>query len=275
MRVRRRPMAAPTLGDFIMILALDVGNTDTVIGLFDTNNLIASWRCSTEKQKSSDELGVLLSQFLAAKKVTFDNIDDVIISSVVPPIMHSLVNAIKNYAGLEPMIVSHELKIGINIKYENPNEVGADRLVNAAAVYKKYGGPAIIVDFGTATTFCVIDEKGDYLGGVITAGIKISMDALFERCAKLPRIELRRPERVIGKTTVSSMQSGAVYGYTGQADYIVRKIKEELGVKTCAVVATGGLASLIAPQSDSITIVDKMLTLDGLKLIYDLNKKQL
>ncbi len=254
-----------------MILAIDVGNTQIVIALFDGDNLKNSWRISTDKNKSSDELGMVIIQMLGLGGIDKNDITDVIISSVVPPVMHSLTNAIKRYIGCNPLVVGAGVKTGLNIRYDNPREVGADRIVNAVAAIHKYGAPLIIVDFGTANTYCAISHEGEYLGGIITAGIKISMDALFERAAKLPKVEIVKPQGVIGKNTVSAMQSGAIYGQAGQVDRIVSEIKRELDAPDCKVIATGGFASLIAAESHEIDVVDKTLTLDGLNLIYKKN----
>ncbi len=255
-----------------MILAIDVGNTQIVVALFDGDDLKKSWRISTDKNKSSDELGMVMMQMISFSGIDKSDIDDVIISSVVPPVMHSLTNAIKRYIGCTPLVVGAGVKTGLNIRYDNPREVGADRIVNAVAAIHKYGAPAIIVDFGTANTYCAINSEGEYLGGIITAGIKISMDALFERAAKLPKVEIVKPSGVIGKNTVSAMQSGAIYGQAGQVDRIVSEMKRELGVPDCKVIATGGFAGLIAAESREIDTVDKTLTLDGLNLIYKKNK---
>lgn len=256
-----------------MILAIDVGNTNIVVALYDKDKLRRSWRMATDKNKASDEYGMLLTQFLRFEEVGTDEISDVMIASVVPTVMHSLKNAVKRYIGCEPMIVGPGIKTGMNIRLENPRELGADRIVNAVAAINKYSPPLVIVDFGTATTFCAVDRKGDYLGGVIAAGIKISMDALFEKTAKLPKVEIIEPEGVIGKNTINAIQSGAVYGQAGQADGIIRRIKKDIG-DDATVVATGGLAKTIAAHSEEIDIVDSMLTLDGLKILYDKNKER-
>lgn len=255
-----------------MILAIDVGNTNIVVALYDGETLKNSWRVSTDKNKTSDEIGITLCQLMEHSGVKCDGIEDVIISSVVPPIMHSLCNAIRKYIKCEPLVVGPGVKTGLNIKYDNPKEVGADRIVNAVAAIHKYGKPLVLVDFGTATTFCAIDKNGDYLGGVIAPGVSVSMNALFERAAKLPRVEIKKPQSAIGRNTVASMQSGAVYGQAGQVDRIVGEIKKELGEEDCRVIATGGLSVLIAPESETIDIVDKTLTLDGLRIIYEMNK---
>ncbi len=256
-----------------MILAIDVGNTQIVVALFDGDKLKNSWRISTDKNKSSDELGMVMMQMLGFSGIDKSDIEDVIISSVVPPVMHSLTNAIKRYLGCTPLVVGAGVRTGLNIRYDNPREVGADRIVNAVGAIHKYGAPLIIVDFGTANTYCAINREGEYLGGIITAGIKISMDALFERAAKLPKVEIVKPNGVIGKNTVSAMQAGAIYGQAGQVDRIVSEMKAELDAPDCRVIATGGFASLIAAESREIDVVDKTLTLDGLNLIYKKNKQ--
>lgn len=255
-----------------MLLAIDVGNTNIVVALYDKDSLVRNWRMSTDKNKASDEYGVLLLQFLQLESVAAADIEDVIIASVVPTVMHSLNNAVKRYIGCEPMIVGPGIKTGMNIRYDNPRELGADRIVNAVAAVNKYKPPLIIVDFGTATTFCAINKNGDYLGGVIAAGVKISMSALFEKTAKLPKVEIVKPSSVIGRSTISAIQSGAVFGHAGQVDGIARRIKSEIG-NDATVIATGGLAKMIAKESQEIDIVDSMLTLDGLKILYDKNKE--
>lgn len=257
-----------------MLMALDVGNTNIVIALYDDDDLRRSWRMSTDKNRSGDEMGMMMLSFLQTEGVASSEITDVIISSVVPPIMHSLGNAVRRYFNCDPMIIGPGVKTGLNIRYDNPREVGADRIVNAVAAVQKYGAPIIIVDFGTATTYCAVDRKGDYIGGVITPGVQISLDALFERAAKLPRVEILKPDTLIGRSTVSAMQAGAVYGQIGQVDYIVSRMRGELGEPDCQAIATGGLAKLIAPETETISKVDSMLTLDGLKMIYDKNKER-
>lgn len=254
-----------------MLLAIDVGNTNTVVALYEGEKMRRHWRMATDKNRASDEIGMLLLQFLGTERAGAEDIVAVMISSVVPPFMHALTNAVRRYLDCEPMLIGPGVKTGMNIRYDNPREVGADRIVNAVAAVHKYGKPLIVVDFGTATTFCAIDRNGDYLGGVITPGIKISMDALFERAAKLPKVEIKKPACVIGRTTVASMQAGAVYGQVGQVDGIVRRMKNELEAPDCKVIATGGLAGTIAEESETIDIVDRMLTLDGLRIIYEKN----
>ncbi len=252
-----------------MLFVIDVGNTNIVAGFYEGDKLKSSYRMATDKNKSSDEIGLFFSQLLNHEGISKEEIRDVIISSVVPSIMHALENAIKKYVGISPIVVNGSLDLGLNICYDDPKEVGADRIVNAVAVDKIYGGPAVIIDFGTATTFCVIDGCSNYLGGVIYPGLKISMDALVEKTSKLPRIEIIRPENVVGKNTVCSMQSGLVFGYAGMVDAVVSRIKKEIGTPEMLVIATGGLSTLIAKESETIQTIDKNLTIKGLKIIYD------
>lgn len=255
-----------------MILVCDVGNTNIVLGVYQGEELLRAWRISTDRNKTSDEYGVSIKQLFEYEKFDMGEIEDVIISSVVPSIMYALENMSRRYLKREPIIIGPGIKTGIKIVYDNPKEVGADRIVNAVAAYEKYGGPITIVDFGTATTFCAISERGDYLGGVISPGIVISSEALFQKASKLPRVELVKPDKVLNKNTINSMQSGIIYGYVGMVDYIVEKMEEELGVKSKEVIATGGLSSVIASESKMITKIEKMLTLEGLRIIYEKNK---
>ncbi len=255
-----------------MIMVLDIGNTNVVLGVYSDSMLLASWRLATDKNKTADEMGIMVMDLFRYSKVSNRDIKGIIISSVVPDMMESLEKMCKHYFGLDPLVVGPGVKTGMNIRYENPKEVGADRIVNAVAAYELYGGPLVVIDFGTATTFCAISSEGDYLGGCISTGIKISMDALFQRAAKLPRIELVKPPQIIGKNTVASMQAGIVYGYIGQVDYIVRLMKKELGAPKAKVVATGGLASLIAKGAEMIDEVNENLTLEGLRIIYNRNQ---
>jgi len=255
-----------------LILVFDVGNTNIVLGVYEGEELLNSWRMSTDRNKTSDEYGVLISQLFDYNGLKLTDVEAVIISSVVPPLMYSLQAMSIKYCNKEPLIIGPGIKTGMNIKYDNPKEVGADRIVNAVAAYEKYGGPIIIVDFGTATTFCAISKEGDYLGGVISPGIKISSEALFQRAAKLPKVELVKPKNIICKNTVNSMQSGIIYGYVGLVDYIVERMKEELNNEVKSVIATGGLSTLIASESKTIDTIDKLLTLEGLRIIYERNK---
>jgi len=259
-----------------MILVLDVGNTNIVLGIYEEKKLLVEWRLSTDYKRTSDEYAIQVSQLFNQSEIDMKDIEGVIISSVVPNIMYSLEHMIRKYFNTTPIIVGPGVKTGINIKYDNPKEVGADRIVNAVAAFEMYKKPLIIIDFGTATTFCAIAKNGDYLGGTICPGIKISSEALFERAAKLPRVELIKPETVICKNTVASMQAGIIYGYIGQVDYIVNKMKQEMmakGEEDIVVIATGGLAKLIAKDSSTIDNVESFLTLEGLRIIYQKNKE--
>lgn len=254
-----------------MILVIDVGNTNVVLGVYDGEELIRHWRINTDKHRTSDEYGMLIHNLFNHGKVEVDSIKAIVVSSVVPPLMGTLERMSNRYFGIDPLIVGPGVKTGMAIKYDSPKEVGADRIVNAIAGFETYGGPLIIVDFGTATTFCAISTLGDYLGGAIAPGIGISTEALFTRAAKLPRIEILKPKTVICKNTVSSMQSGVFYGFVGQVDEIVNRIKQELGSEAY-VVATGGFAKLISEESRTINKVDHFLTLVGLLHIYHRNK---
>lgn len=255
-----------------MILVIDVGNTNIVLGVYQQKELIHGWRLSTSRDKTADEYGSKLRVLFDYSGINPKDINGVIISSVVPPIMPILTKMITKYFGIEPLVVGPGIKTHIAIKYENPKEVGADRIVNAIAALEIYGGPLIIIDFGTATTFCAISASDEYLGGCIAPGIGISTEALFSRAAKLPRVELVRPKTVIGKNTINSMQSGIIYGFAGQVDGLVERIKREMGGSP-KVIATGGLASLIAKESSSIDIVNSQLTLEGLRIIYEMNER--
>ena len=260
-----------------MILLVDVGNTNIVLGVHNGQEYIASWRISSDGNKTSDEYSIQVMQLFNVSEIDPKEIKGVIVSSVVPNIMHSLENMLRKCFCHEPIIVGPGIKTGINIKYDNPKEVGADRIVNAVAAHEIYKKSAIIIDFGTATTFCSLRKNGDYLGGCICPGIRISADALFERAAKLPRVELEVPKTIICKSTVTSMQAGILFGYIGQVEYIVKKMKEEIknskNKEEPLVIATGGLANLIAKQTDFIDIVDSDLTLEGLKILYEKNKE--
>ena len=256
-----------------MILVIDVGNTNIVLGIYEDKRLLDSWRIGTEIHKTSDEYGMAINQLFSFSNYKLSDINQVVISSVVPTAMYTLQHAARKYFNREPLVIGPGIKTGINIKYDNPKEVGADRIVNAVAAYELYGGPLVIVDFGTATTYCAISKNGEYLGGAISPGIQISMDALFQKTAKLPKVELVKPETVICKNTISSMQSGIIYGYVGQVDYIVKRMKKELDDESTKVVATGGLAKLIATESQTINIVNGLLTLEGLRIIYERNRE--
>jgi type III pantothenate kinase len=254
-----------------MLLAVDVGNTNIVLGVYDEDHLKVSWRISTNRMQTGDEYGIILKNLFLQGGINDSDLTGMVVSSVVPPLMFSLEEMAKRYFNIEPLVVGPGMKTGLNIQIDNPREVGADRIVNAVAGIELYGGPLIIVDFGTATTFDAISEKGEYLGGSIAPGISISMEALFQRAAKLPRVELVKPKRVIGRDTITSMQSGMIYGFVGQVDGIVTRMIKEFP-KTPKVIATGGLAVLIADESETLEVVNPLLTLEGLRIIYHRNK---
>ena len=254
-----------------MVLVIDVGNTNIVLGIFDGKALLDHWRISTDRLRTTDEYGVLIRNLFYANGVGAEAIQDIIISSVVPPVMPTLERMCQRYFGLVPLVIGPGVKTGMDIKYDNPREVGADGIVSAGATYEMYGGPVIIIDCGTATTFCAVDRKGVYLGGSICPGIGISTEALVQRTAKLPRIEVRRTDKVICRNTVESMQAGVFYGFVGQVDGLVARMQKELGSRA-KVVATGGLAVIIAPEAKSIDVVEPMLTLEGLRIIYERNR---
>lgn len=251
-----------------MLLAIDVGNTNTSLGVYDGEKLIAHWRLTTARERTVDEYGVHARNLFELAGLDFKAITAVAVASVVPPLNFTLRRMSEIYFQRSPLFVDHSIDTGVPILYNPPSDVGADRIVDAVAAIHKYGSPCIIVDFGTATTFDAINARGEYLGGVITPGITISSDALFARTARLPRVEIKRPSSVIGSSTVGSMQSGLYYGYAGLVDGILKKMLEELGENT-RVIATGGLAPLIATGSDYIKEIDDTLTLDGLRLVYE------
>ncbi|MBR5315766.1 MAG: type III pantothenate kinase [Firmicutes bacterium] len=261
-----------------MLLAFDVGNSNIVLGVFKDGELITNWRIETDPRKSADEYGMLVNQLFQYEGLKTTDVKDVIISTVVPSVLYTLQHLSMKYFNKRAITVESGVKTGLIVKYDNPKQVGADRIVNAVAAIHKYGGPMIIIDFGTATTFCAITDKAEYLGGTIAPGLKITSDALFEKTSKLPKVELEEPGQTICKNTIQSMQSGLVYGHMGMVDYIVRHMKKELAAivgedKKITVVATGGLSTLIDGGVDCIDVVDKMLTLEGLEIIYQKNKK--
>lgn len=258
----------------LLIFVFDVGNTNMVLGVYDQDELKHYWRIETSRNKTEDEYGMMIKSLFSHVGLEFTSVDGIIISSVVPPIMFALERMCNRYFDIKPLVVGPGMKTGLDIKYENPREVGADRIVNAVAALHEYGSPLVIVDFGTATTYCYINEHKQYMGGAIAPGINISTEALYTRASKLPRIEIARPEGVVGKNTVSAMQAGILYGYVGQVEGIVQRMKTQSKEKPM-VIATGGLAPLIAEESHVIDIVDPFLTLKGLQLIYKRNMENL
>ena len=261
-----------------MLLVVDVGNTNTVLGVFEPKSvgqsrprkLIAHWRVSTNKSQTVDEYGVLFRNLFAMNGIEVGAVQGIVISSVVPPLDSTLREVCERYFQLKPLFIEPGVKTGMPVHYDNPAEVGADRIVNGVAAFEKFGGPCIVVDFGTATTFDVVSAKGEYLGGVITPGIGISADALFERTARLPRVDIRKPPSMIATNTVNSLQAGLYYGYLGLIDGILERLIAELG-DDVKVVATGGLATLMGGGSKYIREVDDLLTLEGLRIIYERN----
>lgn len=251
-----------------MLLVVDIGNSNISLGVCEGENLIAQWRMATVRERTADEYGVLARQMLALSEIDFRKISAVIIASVVPPLNFTFQKMSENYFKRRAVFVDNTLDFGLKIKYNPPSDAGADRIVGAAAAVEKYGAPCIVADFGTATTFDAVNAKREYLGGVIAPGITIFSDALFRRAVKLPRVEIKKPEKIIGDSTVGSIQSGLYYGYAGLVDGILRRMIEELGGQT-KIVATGGLAPLISPASEFIEAIDANLTLDGLRIIYE------
>jgi type III pantothenate kinase len=257
-----------------MLLAIDVGNTAISLGIYDGKSLRAEWRVATDRRKTPDEYGLLFIALIEHQGISPADVKAVAISSSVPPIMPTLEWMSQKYFGLKPLMIGPGVKTGMVIRYDNPREVGADRIVIAIAAYEKYGGPLIIVDFGTATIFDVISKEGEYLGGVIAPGLAISVEALFQHAAKLPRIELVKPKNVLARNTVQSMQSGVIYGFAGQVEELVHRLIEEMGTKAddVKVIATGDHAALVTDETTVITAVDPYLSLEGLRIIHERNQ---
>ena len=254
-----------------MLLAIDLGNTNIKYGVFDGDNLVASFRVSSRISRTADEYGSVLVGLLSDKGITKKDIDGIIFSSVIPALNYTICHMCEYFFGISPLIVGPGIKTGLNIKAESPREVGADIIVNSVSAYNKYGGPLVVIDFGTATTFDVIGENCELIGVVIAPGIKTSLEGLVSKTAQLPMVELDAPKSVIGKNTKHCMQSGIIFGFAGLVDNILRKIKKELKVEDIKVVATGGLGEIIAKETKLISVIDRTLTLDGLKTIYKLN----
>jgi type III pantothenate kinase len=254
-----------------LLLSIDVGNTNTVLGIHQGAQLVTFWRLTTRREQTADEYGILVRNLFAASGIDTARVGGIALASVVPPLSSVLVDLSRRYLGHEPLVIEPGVKTGMPILYEPPSDVGADRIVNGVAAFAAYGGPVIVVDFGTATTFDVVTRKGEYAGGVICPGVGISADALFQRAARLPRVDIRHPGRVIGRSTVGSIQSGLYFGYAGMVEGIIARIREELK-EPARVVATGGLAEVLAQDIPSIEAVDPALTLTGLRLIWERNR---
>lgn len=252
-----------------MLLAMDIGNTNTTIGVFRGKELVATFRMTTKQQRTSDEFGIDLCSLLVHNRINKEEIDAVITASVVPDVMYSLNRAISKYLALTPVNVEYGIETGIKILTDQPAQVGADRVVDAVAAYEIYGGPVLVIDFGTATTYDVVSEQGEFLAGITAPGIQTSAEALWSKAAKLPRIEIAKPKSILAKDTVTSMQAGLVYGQIGQTEYIVSQIKQELGLDQIKVIATGGLGVLLAHETNCIDYYDANLTLEGMRLIYE------
>ena len=256
-----------------MILGIDIGNTNIKYGVFDGDKLVASFRVSSRLTRTADEYGAVLVNLLKDKGIEKTDVGGIIVSSVIPPLNYTVCHMCEYSFGITPLMVGPGIRTGLNVKVENPKEVGADRIVNSVSAYNKYGGPIVIIDFGTATTFNVIDGDGALVGGVIAPGVKTALESLVHNTAQLPMIELRAPKKVIAKTTESNMQAGIIFGFAGLVDNIVNKIRKELGSNELKVIATGGLGEIIAKESKTIVKVDRTLTLDGLRMIYALNSE--
>lgn len=256
-----------------MILVVDVGNTNITCGVYEGMDLKATFRMTTKIPHTSDEYGLMFTQLLALKDISVKQIEGSIVASVVPDVMHSLTGAIIKYTNTKPLIVGPGIKTGIKVVTENPRAIGADRIVDVVAAYEKYGGPVLVLDFGTATTYDYVTAEGNFAAGITAPGIRISSEALWKSAAKLPNIEIRKPKSILAQETISSMQAGLMYGQIGQTEYIIKKVKEETGIPDLKVVATGGLGRTIADETDAIDIYDSSLTLDGLRIIYEKNRK--
>ncbi len=256
-----------------MLLTLDIGNTNIKAGLFEGEELKQYWRLSTRRNYTSDEMGVFFINLLGHAGLTPGDVDGILISSVVPTVNFTVEHMCRDYFRRDPVLVQPGIRTGIDLKYENPRELGSDRICNAVAAYYIYGGPCVFIDFGTATALGAMDAKAAFLGGSILPGVKLASEALVSGTAKLPHFELTMPEKAIGRTTVTNLQSGIIFGYVGQVDYLVRQFRREMDAPDCRVVATGGMARLIASRSETITDIDGLLTLKGMRLIWERNRK--
>lgn len=257
-----------------MILVIDIGNTNMTLGVFEGETLKATFRIMTKTPRTSDEYGVIITQLLQNRGISAMELEGSIVASVVPDVMHSLTGGLVKYTGTRPMVVGPGIKTGLRIVTEDPRAIGADRIVDAVAAFEKYGGPVLVLDFGTATTYDLITEKGEFTAGITAPGIRISAEALWTQAAKLPNIEIKKPRSILAQETITSMQAGLMYGQIGQTEYIIRKVREESGVGNLKVVATGGLGRLIADETDAIDVYDSSLTLDGLRIIYGKNRRE-
>lgn len=257
-----------------MILVIDIGNTNMTLGVFEGETLKATFRIMTKTPRTSDEYGVIITQLLQNRGINAMELEGSIVASVVPDVMHSLTGGLVKYTDTRPMIVGPGIKTGLRIVTEDPRAIGADRIVDAVAAFEKYGGPVLVLDFGTATTYDLITEKGEFTAGITAPGIRISAEALWTQAAKLPNIEIKKPRSILAQETITSMQAGLMYGQIGQTEYIVRKVREESGIGNLKVVATGGLGRLIADETEAIDVYDSSLTLDGLRIIYGKNRRE-
>ena len=257
-----------------MILVIDVGNINTVLGVYDGETLVDSWRMTTMSSRTADETGMLIHSFFEYSHISIESIESTVIASVVPNIMYSLTNGIRKYLHVEPMIVGAGMKTGINLMMENPKEMGANRIVNLVAALEIYGGPALVIDYSTATVFDVVGENGEFITGITAPGLQICADALYKRAAQLPKIEIKRPQSIITTNTVGSIQAGIVIGHIGETIYIIKELKRKLKLPNLKVVATGGMARVIDEKEEIFDVVDPALALKGLRILYEKNKNR-
>lgn len=256
-----------------MVLVVDIGNTNITIGVFREKELVTTFRLTTKMPRTSDEYGITIRELLVSNKIEIEELEGVIVASVVPNIMYSFQGAIQKYLGLKPIVVGPGIKTGIKITTENPREVGSDRIVDAVAAYELYGGPVLVIDYGTATTYDLVDANGCFAAGITAPGIRISAKALWQDTAKLPEVEIKKPKSILAQETISSMQAGLVYGQIGQTEYIIKQVAKETGYENLKVVATGGLGRIIADETTMIEHYDSALTLQGLRILYEKNRK--